>query len=54
MLYDLTHFIPLWSVKIFTITTTVFFFWWIVFSKQTRKSWTTKPDYVNIDDILLN
>jgi len=43
MLIDLTGALPEWSFTVATFATTLFFFWWIVFSKQNKISWMTRP-----------
>lgn len=54
MLIDLTGFLPIWSIQITVLATTAFFFWWIVFSKQNKISWMTRPVYADSDNEYFN
>jgi hypothetical protein len=47
MLIDLSKIVSEWSITTVTVTFTLFFFWWIVFSKQKKISWETRPAYAN-------
>jgi hypothetical protein len=55
MLIDLTDVIPGWSITIVIFSLTLFFFWWIVFSKQVKNTWATKPPFADLkQEISLN
>jgi hypothetical protein len=47
MLIDLTGVLPRWTLTMTIIVMTLFFFWWIVFSKQKKISWTSRPTYAD-------
>jgi hypothetical protein len=50
MLVDLTGILPVWSMKAPVAATTLFFFWWILFSKQNKISWATRPAYADVNE----
>ncbi len=51
MLVDLSSVIPEWSLTPFTIAMTLFFFLLIVFSKQKKTSWVTRPAFAAREEV---
>jgi len=45
MLVDLSVYLAENTMIGITITTSIFFFWWIVFKKQIKTSWLSRPNY---------
>lgn len=54
VLFDLTGYLPAWSMIILNVATTAFFFWWMVIRNKAIRSWSIRPAYAAHAKVIKN